>query len=117
MTNEEALEICNKALIVVANKYEEIVKEYHFLNNYSERFCEQLMQESDLYAIINCIEKQIPRKPINETGYYRDNKCPNCNSRLKSGQGSSSRYRNNFCNKCGQKIDWGVNEESSSEKD
>ena len=110
MTNEEALEICNKALIVVANRYEEIVKDqevkYYRLNNCSERLCEQLMQECDLYAMINCIEKQIPQKPINKTGYYRDNKCPNCKASLKSSQGSSSRYRNNFCNKCGQKIDW-----------
>lgn len=51
-------------------------------------------------------EKQIPKKPINETGYYRDNKCPSCFKPIKSGKGSSSHYRNNWCNNCGQCIDW-----------
>lgn len=55
---------------------------------------------------IEILEKQIPKKPINETGYYRDNKCPSCLKPIKSGKGSSSHYRNNWCNNCGQHIDW-----------
>lgn len=55
---------------------------------------------------IKALEKQIPKKPINATGYYRDNKCPSCGKPIKSGKGSSSHYRNDWCNKCGQRIDW-----------
>lgn len=61
---------------------------------------------------LECIEKQIPKKPINATGYYRDNKCPSCGKPIKSGKGSSSHYRNDWCNKCGQRIDWSEVEKS-----
>lgn len=56
--------------------------------------------------LCTALQKQIPEKPINQTGYYRDNRCPACNARIKSGAGSSSTYRNNWCNHCGQAIDW-----------
>lgn len=61
---------------------------------------------TDEEVIIDALSKQIPRKPLNETGYYRDNKCPSCFKPIKSGKGSSSHYRNNWCNNCGQRIDW-----------
>lgn len=57
-------------------------------------------------AIIETLAKQIPKEPINATGYYRDNKCPSCGKPIKSGKGSSSHYRNDWCNKCGQRILW-----------
>lgn len=54
---------------------------------------------------IDALKKQIPRKPIGE--HYAHMRCPSCNHRIPSGQGSSSRRRDNWCNYCGQKIDWG----------
>lgn len=64
---------------------------------------------------IESMEKQIPNKPTNKAFHEWNGRviydiaqyrCPSCNSQLKSGLGSSSKYRNNFCNKCGQAIDW-----------
>lgn len=54
---------------------------------------------------IDALKKQIPMKPIGE--HYAHMRCPSCNHRIPSGQGSSSRRRDNWCNYCGQKIDWG----------
>lgn len=56
--------------------------------------------------VVDALEKQIPKKPINEDGYYANNRCPMCKHRIKSGEGSSSRERTNWCNHCGQAIDW-----------
>lgn len=53
---------------------------------------------------IDALKKQIPMKPIGE--HYAHMRCPSCNHRIPSGQGSSSHRRDNWCNYCGQKIDW-----------
>lgn len=63
--------------------------------------------ESDYEALdmaIDALKKQIPMKPIGE--HYAHMRCPSCNHRIPSGQGSSSRRRDNWCNYCGQKILW-----------
>ena len=89
MTYEEAIKIIEIAKAEV---------EWNYPMEYQEAF--------DI--AIDCIEKQTPKKPINATGYYRDNKCPSCGKPIKSGNGSSSHYRNDWCNKCGQRISWEV---------
>ena len=61
--------------------------------------------EQTLDMAIDALKKQIPMKPIGE--HYAHMRCPSCNHRIPSGQGSSSRRRDNWCNYCGQKIDWG----------
>ena len=53
---------------------------------------------------VETMQKQIPMKPIGE--HYAHMRCPSCNHRIPSGQGSSSRRRDNWCNYCGQKILW-----------
>lgn len=53
---------------------------------------------------IDALKKQIPMKPIGE--HYAHMRCPSCNHRIPSGQGSSSRRRDNWCNYCGQAINW-----------
>lgn len=53
---------------------------------------------------VEAMEKQIPKKAIGE--HYAHMRCPSCNHRIPSGQGSSSRRRDNWCNYCGQAIDW-----------
>ena len=57
-----------------------------------------------LEVAIDALKKQIPMKPIGE--HYAQMRCPSCNHRIPSGQGSSSRRRDNWCNYCGQKILW-----------
>lgn len=33
-------------------------------------------------------------------------KCPACNRRVRSGNGSSCLVRDNFCQRCGRKLNW-----------
>lgn len=53
---------------------------------------------------VEAMKKQIPLKAIGE--HYTHMRCPSCNHRIPSGQGSSSRRRDNWCNYCGQAISW-----------
>ena len=53
---------------------------------------------------VDALKKQIPMKPTGE--HYAHMRCPSCNHRIPSGQGSSSRRRDNWCNYCGQAINW-----------
>ena len=59
--------------------------------------------ENAIDIAIECVEKQIPKKPI---GRHTDYKCSVCGRRVRSGKGSSSIQRDNFCQRCGQKLDW-----------
>ena len=58
--------------------------------------------ESELLALVEAKEKQIPKKPIekptDDTCIYYENYCPNCENLL------VVRYKH--CPKCGQKLDW-----------
>lgn len=65
---------------------------------YSKDYNEAL--EMALFAL----KKQVPMKAVGT--HYAHMRCPNCNHRIPSGGGSSSRRRDNWCNYCGQKIDW-----------
>jgi len=89
MNPEEAIEeLENATLLIIANG-------------------KDWMDERDLPVLkmaIDALKKQIPRKPIGE--HYAHMRCPSCNHRIPSGQGSSSRRRDNWCNYCGQKILW-----------
>lgn len=78
----------------------------HFRVHRKEDKTPHPLLEQAIKLMYKAVEKQIPKKPINETGYYRDNKCPSCFKPIKSGKGSSSHYRNNWCNNCGQAIRW-----------
>lgn len=60
-----------------------------------------------LEMAISALEKQIPKKPIenpaDDTCLYYENYCPSCENLL------VVRYKH--CPKCGQKIDWSEVEE------
>ena len=60
--------------------------------------------ETAINMAIDALKKQVPMKPTGE--HYAHMRCPSCNHRIPSGQGSSSRRRDNWCNYCGQKILW-----------
>jgi len=89
ITAEEAIEeLENATLLIIANG-------------------KDWMDERDLPVLemaIDALKKQIPMKPIGE--HYAHMRCPSCNHRIPSGQGSSSRRRDNWCNYCGQAINW-----------
>ena len=63
---------------------------------------------------ISALEKQIPKKAVGE--HYAHMRCPSCNHRIPSGQGSSSRRRDNWCNYCGQAIDWSEKDDERRSK-
>lgn len=70
-----------------------------------------------LDVAIECIEKQIPKKPILEADGYADDElvydtwiCPNCD---KSYEVDYDSY--NFCPNCGQAIDWSDEEAGEQE--
>lgn len=54
------------------------------------------------------LNKSIPMKPIGE---HTNRKCGRCETRLRSGQGSSSRTRDTVCRNCFQVVDWGEDNE------
>ena len=61
----------------------------------------------DLWAKILCeriMSRAIPKKPYGKHTNYR---CSVCNTRVRSGQGSSSLTRDTVCRKCFTVIDWG----------
>ena len=78
------------------------------ITNYCERGCafcyRETKQDEAVNVALKALAKQIPKKPTGE--HYARMRCPSCNHRIPSGQGSSSRRRDNWCNYCGQKIDW-----------
>jgi hypothetical protein len=68
----------------------------------------QNQDNQDLYnanlIAISILEKQMPKKPINQSWYFE---CPNCKSKNVINEGRG--YR--FCNNCGQRLSWEVENE------
>ena len=60
------------------------------------------MSKSCYKTIIEAIEKQIPKKPVDAKKCFelRIGRCPTCND------GTNSEYP--YCGKCGQRINWRV---------
>lgn len=65
---------------------------------------EELSLKDTLEEIRRMVLLNVAKKPNGTT--YCSNQCPTCGSRIRSGQGSSSRVRDDRCRKCGQLIDW-----------
>lgn len=60
-------------------------------------------------AIINALEKQIPKRPIKDE--YNFLHCPHCNyDDFALMHDSSFADRYNHCHHCGQRLDWGDSE-------
>lgn len=59
--------------------------------------------KSAFQAAIEALEKQMPHKPV---GRHTDYRCSVCGTRVRSGQGSSSRTKDTVCRKCYTVIDW-----------
>lgn len=51
---------------------------------------------------IDCIDKQIPKKPIEKDEGWIRWFCPTCNSQV----GAVMERKYHFCDECGQAIDW-----------
>lgn len=52
---------------------------------------------------VDALEKQIPKKPLEEKRYYGIGKCPTCNAVFMDNT-------TNYCGNCGQAIDWSDSE-------
>lgn len=57
--------------------------------------------DNDAEVIIQALEKQIAKKPINGATFKHIGQCPDCGQRISTRSASSN------CQYCGQKIDWG----------
>ena len=61
--------------------------------------------------VLNALEKQMPKRPI-EDGYYDEPAvCPNCGSNVINQYDND--YQFQYCHFCGQKLDW---DDHSTEK-
>lgn len=57
--------------------------------------------EEAIKTLINCAEKQIPKKPIYGTDYWTKNpRCAKCNRHVRPA------YMFDYCPSCGQAIEW-----------
>lgn len=99
------------------------------MNNMTERDAYMILQEvkelddsmytyskdynEALEMALSALKKQVPMKAVGT--HYAHMRCPNCNHRIPSGGGSSSRRRDNWCNYCGQKIDWSKENERTQD--
>lgn len=64
-------------------------------------FIDAMKQKYDLEVMVDCIQKQIPKKPIEKFAFSDDIEaglCPLCNEGVNEEM--------NFCSYCGQAIDW-----------
>lgn len=93
------------------NKYEEALKWIKSLHSSigEEPYYESLgllygqgVAES-IKTIEELVEKATPMKPTGTVAYRR---CGRCSTRVRSGEGSSSRTRDTVCRECFQVIDW-----------
>ena len=60
-----------------------------------------MKQKYDLEVMVDCIQKRIPKKPIEKFAFSDDIEaglCPFCNEGVNEEM--------NFCSYCGQAIDW-----------
>lgn len=87
--------------------YEEALKwilANHFDGDNSAKYCVDGCEEvMAMKRATEALNKQIPHKPIGRHTNYR---CSVCGTRVRSGQGSSSRTRDTVCRKCYTVIDW-----------
>ena len=60
------------------------------------------LYESEIETIIQALEKQIPKKPIELDKWGEYYECPICNKYAVDNLGC--KYK--FCRECGQKLDW-----------
>lgn len=95
MTYEEALKICNTAI------------KYFTLKHYDEQneLVKDLAKRADIVIMADALEKQIPKKPIEQgclgsKDKYKYGRCPNplCNNGVN--------YEMGYCDNCGQRLDW-----------
>ena len=92
MTAEEALHICK-----LATKCAMFDQQCTDMTE----FIDAMKQKYDLEVMVDCIQKRIPKKPIEQYIDYDNTKaglCPFCNEGVDEAM--------NFCSCCGQAIDW-----------
>ena len=92
MTAEEALHICKLATkCAIFNQQCTDMTE----------FIDAMKQKYDLEVMVDCIQKQIPKKPKETKCALM---CARCGHKI-TEKGCKKLYRN-YCKKCGQRILW-----------
>ena len=76
--------------------------EEKYIHGGDESFDEK--RKTAINNAISALEKQIPKKPI-EDGYYGEQcVCPNCGSNVINEADNDCQF--NYCYHCGQALDW-----------
>ena len=65
------------------------------------------LNDDERATIVECIEKQIPKKPKGDFHSVPHHRCPTCNCAIRLYEKDSHDL---FCKFCGQAIDWSDNE-------
>ena len=77
----------------------------------STLYSDYVTSNAAIYAAIEALEKQIPKKPkhIETDGFGY---CPNCGECAETIGYDAIQF--NFCDKCGQRLDWGDNHDTEA---
>lgn len=67
---------------------------------------EESYQTIEFENVVEALEKQIARKPVNRCATFLIAECPHCNGTVN--------FHHKHCHWCGQKLDWEVANESTS---
>lgn len=94
MTNEECLEITEKAIAYFPATHSSTqMPDYCFPRDFIKAIVKNEEERQAILIMNNALEKQIPKKP---TVY--NSQCPVC--------GRYVTIEDNYCGNCGQAIDW-----------
>lgn len=58
----------------------------------------------EIEMAINALEKQVPKRPIEDNYYNEPAVCPNCGGNIANQ--CDYDYQFQYCHYCGQKLDW-----------
>ena len=104
MTVQEAIKILNPETSADA------LSEIEYYGGFSGNMAQiQAIIDASLVAI-GCMEKQIPKKPIEDNTSYSGYKCPACNSNIYQLR-SHNIMQTPHCIFCGQALKWGEEDE------
>jgi hypothetical protein len=73
-------------------------------DNSDMKYGNKVVRDYDaIQALQELVDRRTPMKPV---GKVTDFKCGHCETRVRSGKGSSSRVKDTVCRNCYQVIDW-----------
>ncbi len=97
MTYQEAIRILHPDTTL------EALAEYEYYGGFNGKGAKIKAVEEACVVACEAMQRLIPKKPV---GRHTDYRCSVCGTRVRSGQGSSSRIKDTVCRKCFTVLDW-----------